>query len=120
MLLHELSAGVTHPLSQRRITGEPFNRGDPFLRSLGQKTGLAVSDQLGVDADPAGHDRQAGGHVLQNLETALALVPRIVRQPANADVGASQRRGFGVLRPGKCHDGHGTRLQKLIANDFQP
>ena len=86
-------------LAKGRIFRQAGNRLGPFLRRIGQEAGLAVDDHFPMNAHRIGHDRQSGGHVLQDLQTAFALAPQVVAEPTDADVRGGQFGGLGGRRP---------------------
>ena len=64
---------------------------EPRVGTVRPKTRDAGLDEVRLNADWIGHDRQARGHKLQHLQSAFASAPKIVGQPANADVGGGNR-----------------------------
>ncbi len=86
----------------------------------------AVDHRLGVGADRRGHARQGRGHVLQQLEGALAPRPFVIGQRHDADMGARRARRprspssmrmrstltFGPLRKARADD---AQLQRRVA-----
>ena len=106
---------------RRRSSGSCASRPTavhPLLRRLGQEAGFAVADHLDVNADGVGHDRQAGRHVLQRLQAALAAAPIVVGNPADAHVGRGDFRRLVRFGPRTGDDRQRIKAQKAVANEL--
>jgi hypothetical protein len=90
--LQRADSGPVVPLFRRRRAAPPGrrrsagserseDRGGDRLRIIGQEYLPAVDRLDPLDADPAGHDGQAGGHRLQQLGRVPAPVARGPRTP---------------------------------------
>lgn len=117
--LHALAGGLAHLLPELWVSGEGEDVGGPVGGGFGVEAGFLVLDDLGVGADRAGDDGEAGGHVLDDLEAAFAQRPVVQGRGGDADVAAEQQLGLALLAPGLVEDFELFALQRGVGDDEQ-
>lgn len=94
-----LPAGAAHSAAQIGIVGEQIDGLEPFRRRLDEKASYTMTHEFFLNADRIGDHRQSRGHILQELQAALAFAPPILGKPADADVGLGEIVGLGGFIP---------------------
>src|SRR5271157_3764100 len=77
-------------------------------------------DGFRVHSDRVGNHGQPGCLVLQHLQTALALAPWILGQPANSDLAGRQIASLPRLRPRNGDDAKRLEPGKLVTDHTHP
>ncbi len=113
------SACIAELLTERGMVHESADGVDPLGGGVGEVAGVAWLNQFLVHADRVGDDGQAGGLVLQDLETTLATAPVIVGKPRDADVAAGKFGSFRRFEPVDGNGGDAWPAGKLIADDME-
>ena len=113
--LGERSTAAADSLGERRVGGEPLDRGDDLLRlaALEHDRFLAVA-QLEPDVRPRQHDRAARGEELRQLRGEAEVVERARRTGLHQDVSRSDQLRHEYARnpaelPDPCPEARQTR-----------